>query len=780
MKKTQIKDIFRNISKNAISWLAIVVVTMIVGGAYCAVHSFMNAMEQTASDFFDRTVFEDLMITSPTGVTEEDFSNLLSVENVLDVEGAYRISGAFLWSGEERVDAEILSVNERISRPELLEGAFPTEQDECAVPADMLELFDIHIGDSIKMTLPGMKNALRFTVTGSIQHPEQYVLSSPWYVFLPQKTLGFSAPPDRFNYVLIDADIDGNVFSEEYFKKLETVSIDISDELSNLLDIPSEKEPGFSISERNDKAGFTMLNLAFQTMNGLGLIFTVVFTLVGCIVVFSTITVIIDEQKKMLGSMKAFGFRNSEIMLRYIIYSESAVIIGMISAVGLSYAFQRILQIAMREMFCIIPEGFSFEVIPFSILTAIEILLAFGATVIAARRNIHKYSAVELMNWSCYASGSRKEAKNSANGSLYSKLILRNMKMDLPRVLTSIVIIGGSCLLIGVSMTLRQAVEDAPKTAMKKVTIYDLEISLPEFVKMEEVKEALDEYESLSYAEITKKNTYYRFDEKTEVVSVVAADPAVYKDYILLNTTDGRENIKPNSRGVLLVNRIAEINGINTGDTMEIFDESLASHEVRVAGSVYNYLDREIFVAGKTYEEIFGYPFEPDTLLIRLGGTDREELTSDLSARFPGLTITRKDKKSDITTAGFNAMVMVMILLSLLMSVFVLLNLVNIFVNRRKQELVIMRINGFSHGEDVGYLLREAVLTIVCGLLLATALSCVLTEPLVHIIENTDFMAVRSINWAALGVAAAIEALFALIMYQIAFRHIRHLSMVDA
>jgi hypothetical protein len=39
------------------------------------------------------------------------------------------------------------------------------------------------------------------------------------------------------------------------------------------------------------------------------------------------------------------------------------------------------------------------------------------------------------------------------------------------------------------------------------------------------------------------------------------------------------------------------------------------------------------------------------------------------------------------------------------MSVFVLLNLVNIFVSRRKNELIIMEINGFNYRERIGYLL---------------------------------------------------------------------------
>ena len=91
-----------------------------------------------------------------------------------------------------------------------------------------------------------------------------------------------------------------------------------------------------------------------------------------------------------------------------------------------------------------------------------------------------------------------------------------------------------------------------------------------------------------------------------------------------------------------------------------------------------------------------------------------------------------------------------------------------------------MSINGFSHREQIGYLLREAVLTILLGILLGVVIGAFMTKTIVQPTEQIDNMSVRTVNWKALGIGAGVEAFYALIIYLFAFRRIRHLSLIDA
>ena len=125
MKRTQIKDIVRNIKSNIVSWLAVVIVVTRTFGVYCGVFFYADALEKKAEDFFTQTNFEDMAVTK------------------------------------------------RISVPVLVEGNMPDSEMECAMTADAMEHLGISVGDSVSLELTG-GITVTMTVTGCVQHPESY------------------------------------------------------------------------------------------------------------------------------------------------------------------------------------------------------------------------------------------------------------------------------------------------------------------------------------------------------------------------------------------------------------------------------------------------------------------------------------------------------------------------------------------------------------------------------------------------------------------------------
>ena len=779
MKKTRLKDTLRNIKSNFVSWLAVAIVTMIGCGSYCGAFFFVDAMEQKAHDFFEETNYEDLSISSVRIITEDEIECLRAVDGVRDIEGTYRITDAFLGYGQEELHSEIIAVTERVSTPELLEGNLPQESDECALASDTIEKLGIQTGDIVKVSFPGMKNAITFKVTGIIDHADQFQTEDTWYVFLPMDTMKLLAKSDGFNQILVDIDTDDPIFSDDYFSKLLPIGYEISDEINLRQQIPSADEPGQLISDRNDKEAFLRFKLTVQGTRGISLVFTLMFMIVVVIVIFYTVAVLIDGQKKLLGCLKAYGFRNDEIMQRYVIFSESAILFGMLCSIGLGFVIQYILRQQLVKMYCKMPDLFAFRLINYLILLFIELCLGYFATFFSVRFQIGKYSATQLINWSGSAPGGNRKKAGTQVGSLYSRLIIKNMLTDWPRVLTSIVIIASSCLLIGTGITCKWAYEDIPKHAAEEVTRYDIELSLPADMDISDVEEAVREYEYVSFVSVSKTGTFFRYGDIEDAVILIVADQDVYNDFLQLNTTDGEKQVKPNSRGILVQNRLAENLGLKKGSKIELYNENLTAHSMRINNVVWNYMGREIYLTGKLYQEIFDHAAEPNTIFVRMNETDRDAFLSDLTSRFHGLSYTPVDELPESLTVGVSSMIIIIIVLSLFLSVFVLLNLVNMFVKRRKNELIIMGINGFSYMERIGYLLREALITILAGILLGTGIGAAITETIVRVTENQNVLCVRTVNWKAWAIAAAIESLFAMTIYLIAFLNVKRLSLTD-
>ena len=109
----------------------------------------------------------------------------------------------------------------------------------------------------------------------------------------------------------------------------------------------------------------------------------------------------------------------------------------------------------------------------------------------------------------------------------------------------------------------------------------------------------------------------------------------------------------------------------------------------------------------------------------------------------------------------------------------VLLNLTNTFVLQKKRELIIMRINGFTVKELIGYLLRETAVTTVIGILLGVAAGCGIGYYIVRSVELPYTQFDRGVYAPAWLYAAGITALFAVVINAIALMKVKKLKLTD-
>ena len=782
MKTTQRKDVVRNIRTNVVSWLAVVIVVTITCGVYCGVFFYADALENTAEAFYARTNYEDLVITAADGLTQEEIRTLTAVPGVLDAEGTYQRSGVTLTAGGRSHTADLRAVTERISVPELLDGGMPGPDTECAMTPDALARYGLAIGDEIMLELDGMP-PLSFTITGSVRHPDAYYQGDRAYVFVSEKTLGHLFGEDRRPVVLVDAACGGSPLSDTYEAHLRPIRADIRSAVEQL----SSQDRNFVTTARADRESFMVLRQVADILRKLSTIFVVIFVVIGAIVITSTITVVIDGQKRQIGFLKSYGFRDGEIIRRYLIYGESAVFVGMLVAVGVAFALQTVIRNVLDGMFCLEVSGFSFRIAPYLVLFILEGVLTGIIAAWVTVSSASKYSAVELLNWKggtpARAPRNRMSGSGTARpgGTLYSRLIFRNIRSDRVRVAASAVIIAGCCFMIGIGLTLNSAFHSMTVKTRREVANYDLECTLRGDRDLSELEQAAAD-SGASCARAVKTQTVYGFQGHEEYVTVIAARAEVYRDYLRLVGPDGGSVPVPDTGCVLIQNRISERLGIEADDEIVIFDETLDPHPVTVSGTARNYLGRVMYLSEETYASVFGSGCEANTLLVRLDGEDRDAFADMLSRRFPDAEISFTDAMPSMfsgLTDAFNALIYVLMILSVIMSVFVLLNLVNIFVSRRQNELIIMGINGFSYREEIGYLLRETIATTVAGLAAGACFGALMTKPVVHIIEASDTMCARSVNWTAWAVGMAMEAAFALLINLFAFRRVKHFSIAD-
>ena len=114
MKKTQIKDTRRNIWKEKVSFLSIMIIALIAVASFLGINLGADGLFRNADKFYQRQNFRDFEINSTLLLDEEDMSGLRRIEGVSDVEGVYVDTGKVV-KGDGFADINVVSLTDRIN-----------------------------------------------------------------------------------------------------------------------------------------------------------------------------------------------------------------------------------------------------------------------------------------------------------------------------------------------------------------------------------------------------------------------------------------------------------------------------------------------------------------------------------------------------------------------------------------------------------------------------------------------------------------------------------------
>lgn len=124
MKRTQLLDACRNIEKEIISYISILVIAMIAVVAYLGVICPSTALGKGASDYFNKYRLWDLEVLSTLLMDDSDLDAIRAIDGVEYVERVYQ-AHAELMKKSAKKSISVVSVPEKLSLPEMLTGRLP-------------------------------------------------------------------------------------------------------------------------------------------------------------------------------------------------------------------------------------------------------------------------------------------------------------------------------------------------------------------------------------------------------------------------------------------------------------------------------------------------------------------------------------------------------------------------------------------------------------------------------------------------------------------------------
>ena len=560
-----------------------------------------------------------------------------------------------------------------------------------------------------------------------------------------------------------------------------------AESLQSAVDQMSELDPCYwVVLDIRGNAGYLYINNGKNNVGDLGGTFALIFILVGALVIYATVGRIVDEQSRLVGATKALGFFNREILAKYMLFGVTGTVLGMLLGTLAGFFGIQRLVLYIYGRYYVFGAGRSYiDVILTSIVFAGGILLS-TLTVWFACTSLMKSTAITLMQERVPSAGkkARKTKKNAGKGALYRHLILLNMLSDKKRVAVTIVSIAGCCALLVAGMTMSYAVKKSLAAQFSNIEVFDQKISFDPSISadaQDEIEQILLQ-EGASYICLSDRITTFEANGRLGSTELLCGDLNELNDYFIRRDLSSDRQITESGEGVWIHSRTAKVNGIEAGDTITLYDSAMNPHPVKVDGVYRIYAGYYSLMDVDGYINLFGEEPVNNAFLINLNGADPDKIASRLSGVDGFVSVTDTQTRFQ----EFKSLASVLDYLSFLfvgiagmMAYFILLNLVNMYINQKKRELVIMRINGFTVKETIRFVSLELIVCTVIGIVLGLLFGSGLGYRIISLLEGANLGFIKAVQFESWGIAAGFTILFTVLISAWALRKVKNLKLTD-
>ena len=546
----------------------------------------------------------------------------------------------------------------------------------------------------------------------------------------------------------------------------------------------------WTVQIRTDNPSVATAKFYAQSSRRLCYSMALLFVFVGLMVCFTSITRSINESQTITGVQKALGFRSREILAHYMAYSLLAAAIGVLVGYALGFfGIESVINDAYAKLY-VIGAITNVYVVPEALVIAVvELALIALATWLPCRKLLRR-PAVELLKGENYAGGRTRfyeKWRVWQRMSLYTQTTVNNLMNDGARIIATLVGITGCTALIVMSLSLRSSILSTPVRHFERIWIYDASLVSDTAVPggHQALEQVLDE-SGADYTSVRREAVYIRDETGTlnKADLIVPEDAEDLRAFIHLDDYRTGRPLSLTDDGVIVSYTYAKHYGLKAGDTLHLLDTAGRSHDCVVSGISQHYLSSmQVVMTPSCYQHLMGWAAQSNTLYLRYGAADRNAVAQKLQTTEGYFSLTDESAKWIAKFQEFSGSVMLVVYiglsLSVTMALLVLLNLNIVCVNEKTNELVVMRINGFSIRAVKAYLYRDNIVLTALGILGGVGIGLALGRCVLEILQKIgdNFYTTPDLTDCLIG--AGLAALFSLATNLIALRRVNTLSVSD-
>ena len=508
--------------------------------------------------------------------------------------------------------------------------------------------------------------------------------------------------------------------AEQELKDAEEELLDARDEIDSM------DTPDLTILDRNSNVGYNNLDSSSDIVAGVSRVFPVFFILIAALVCITTMTRMIDEERTQIGTLKALGYTDREIMNKYLIYSGSGAVLG--CALGIaagSTIFPQILWKAYCIMLSIQPN----VVLTVNWPLSLAVLVTYTAIMLFVTWwCCHKTLAenpAELIRPKAPEAGKQifvEKLPFWKRISFLNKVTIRNIFRYKQRLAMMLIGIGGCTALLLTGFGLRDSISNVAAYQFENVTKYDMSV----YFREEPSERQQDKFIKAVEHDASNRMFYHQssvevdFDNRVKEVYLLSGGDEM-TEFIDFHKGETPLSL-PGKNQVLLSSGVAENLGIRQGDEVILRNSDLEELHLTVSAIYDNHVYNYAIVSPETITEQWGR--EPEYQMAFICMKDGADVHA-LSAAISDLSFVMNVAVSEDLAATVGRMmealdlvVWVIVFCAGLLAVTVLYNLTNININERIREIATIKVLGFNAAETAAYVFKENLALTVVGTLL--------------------------------------------------------------
>ena len=722
---------WRDLKENKGVYLACIVVIAIGLMIYTAMSIVYESMTKSQQAFYSDTHFADGFI-SVTGFPENKVNSLTFLPGVDQAEGRIVKDVRLL---DQQKDSNrylrMVSINmtniQKLNQLRLVTGHLPTDnRSEILVDPQFLAANRLSLGDTLKVIIEGKQAT--FYITGTAQSPE--------FVYIMKNSQDLYPSPADFGIAYVPlSSLKGMVKEKGQVNDLAfTLKNGVSfDSVKDSLLAELKSYGVQSIIPRKDQTSNAILTSKITSMGSMAKTLPVVFLGVATFILYTMLRRLIEQQRVAIGTLKAFGFTDREVVMHYLTYplviGTAGGLLGSLSGIALSFPLTTL----YKQFFALpgLKSEFSFKYL------FISLALALFFSILSGLRGSFEILRLEP------AQAMRPPAPITANKTQIEKItwFWRNLSSQVQmgirdvfrtptRSLFTVIGIAVVFSLMTVSWSMQNMINLLTVVQLEKVQTYDVKLQLTQPSPTDATQQALtheagvSKVEPLLEAPATLRNGWLK---KEVALMGLVKDSTLYN---ILDKNGGRVEVP--DQGILLSEHLAKILNVKAGDT--IYVESPLRKEplgekgqnMLVKGVVPQYIGLNAFMEEKELQRFLRQGEISTSMLVKMSPSDVGLIKSKYRNAANVTSIdSLKDSGDKIRKMmdSFGFTIWLLAVLGGITGFALIYNSSIISLSERKRELASLRVLGLTPREVLKVITSEQWTLYAFGILLGIPLA---------------------------------------------------------